>query len=229
MFRIDRVDYIADGLRCEFCKRELNSRIAYILRDQSGKEHISGPTCLSTRAKIDRNKAVFPDFTKTAIESPDDSAKGGAAPAKARTKKEGLEELEYLVLRYRKLTEFPAMRLKSLDAVWDRYVKGQFSDDDRKHLAALIRKVRAERPEYSPENLTACYAYSLWIKEALKQLNPDKHQFLQKMLMQIFRKMYLSPAQANAVNKWLSRIPGVPTLDPCAFNQLLSPAHDAAV
>jgi len=140
---------------------------------------------------------------------------------KSRAKKEGYELIEYLVLRFRKLPEFPAMKIKTLAAAYERYTKtGTITEDDKKHLAALIRKVRESHPLYSPENLAACYAYAFWIKQALRELPPEKHEFLQKVLMQLYKKMFLTPAQAAAVNRWIARIariPGVPTLDPTAF------------
>jgi len=59
-FHVDRVDFILGGQYCNFCHRELKSRIAFIIRDQDGKEFLSGPTCLSTRALIDPKKGALP-------------------------------------------------------------------------------------------------------------------------------------------------------------------------
>jgi len=229
MFRIDRIDFIAAGMRCRFCSRELKSRVAFILRDAEGKECLCGPTCLSTHAKIDKSKTeAFPNFTKACLgdvtankeKAPThEPKKDGEQKARsgARKVQVGSEEIEYLVLRFRLLSGFAGMKIKSLEDVYGRYMKGLITTDDRTHLTRLIAKVRAERKEYSPENLSACYAYSHWIKIALQDLPAEKQGFLRQMLFTIYEKFYLSPGQATAVNRWLAKIEGMPALDPGAF------------
>jgi len=215
MFRIDRIDFIPSGKRCAFCSRELTSRVAYVLRDDNGKEWLSGPACLSIHAKVDKSKETYPNFAK--------ACKGEMAdhkePKKEKEKKtkEGDAEVEYLVLRFRLLGTFPGMKIRTLDEVYDRYVKGKLTEDDRKHLGRLIAKVTKERPEYSPKNLMACYAYSHWIKVALEGLPTEKQSFLRQMLFALMKNLYLSPAQAAAVNRWFVKIEGAPVLDPEGF------------
>lgn len=214
MFRIDRIDFIPAGKRCAFCSRELTSRVAYVLRDEGGAEFLSGPTCLLTHAKVDKSKETYPNFAKACQEE----LAGHKEPGKGKVKgKEGNETIEYLVLRFRLLSAFQGMKIRSLEDVYARYVKGQLTEDDRTHLSRLIAKVAKERPEYSPKNLMACYAYSHWIKVALEDLPADKQGFLRQMLFALMKNLYLSPAQAAAVNKWFVKIEGAPVLDPDAF------------
>lgn len=220
MYHIDRIDFIPAGKRCNFCSRELKSRVSYILRDEKGTEFLSGPTCLTTHAKVDKSKETYPNFAKACqgdMADHKEPKKEGERKPRSKTK-EGNEAIEYLVLRFRLLGSFPGMRIKSLEEMYERYVKGgQLTEDDRKHLGRLIAKVTNERPEYSPRNLTACYAYSHWIKIALQDLPADKQSFLRSMLFAINKNLYLSPAQAAAVNRWFVKIEGAPALDPAAF------------
>ncbi|WP_224962830.1 hypothetical protein [Geomonas subterranea] len=196
--------------------------MAYILRDQGGKEHLSGPTCLSTHAKVDKSTQTYPNFAKACKGGVSDHKDSSSAPKKECGKEDGLKEgdpeTEYLVLRFRLLGNFPGMRVKTLENAYSRYLRdGQLTADDRQHITRLIAKVSKERPEYSPKNLTACYAYSHWIKVALEGLSVDKQGFLRQMLLSVMKNLYLSPAQAAAVNKWFVKIEGAPVLDPEAF------------
>lgn len=125
--------------------------------------------------------------------------------------------MEYLVLRYQTLKELPGMSIRTLDPLYERDLKGELTEEDRKHLSALIRKVGVERPEYSPENLAAVYAYSFWIRIALERLPGERHDFLKKMLLQVLKTLHLTVAQAEGVNRWLARIEGLPVLDARAF------------
>lgn len=232
MYKIDRIDFIPAGKRCNFCSRVLTSRVAYILRDENGKECLSGPTCLSTHAKVDKSKEAYPNFTKACKGEMSDHRDAKPAPkreASGKPKvKEGNEEIEYLLLRFRQLGSFPGMRIKSLEDVYERYIRtSQLTPDDRLHISRLIAKVSKERPEYSPKNLTACYAYSHWIKVALEGLPADKQGFLRQMLFALIKNLYLSPAQAAAVNKWFVKIEGAPVLDPEAFVPRLQTAGAA--
>jgi len=220
-YRIERLDFIPSGRRCNFCSRPLTSRVAYVLRDEKGNECLSGPTCLSTHARIDKSKEIYPNFAKACKGEIGDHKDVKAATKRegaAKPKAEGHLEIEYLVLRFRQLGNLPGMKIKTLEEAYHRYVKtGQITDDDRLHISRLIAKVSKERPEYSPKNLTACYAYMHWIKAALEDLHEDKQAFLRQMLFSLMKNLYLSPAQAAAVNKWFVKIEGAPVLDPEAF------------
>lgn len=220
-YRIDRIDFVPAGRRCAFCSRQLSSRVAYVLRDEKGGEWLSGPTCLSTHAKIDKSKETYPNFAKACKGEIGDHKDGKPAPQRAastKSKAEGSLEIEYLVLRFRLLGSLPGMKIKSLDDAYQRYIRtGQITDDDQLHIARLIAKVSKERPEYSPKNLTACYAYSHWIKVALEDLPVEKQGFLRQILFTLTKNLYLSPAQAAAVNKWFVKIEGAPVLDSEAF------------
>lgn len=223
MYRIDRLDFIPAGRRCSFCSRILTSRVAYILRDDKKEgEWLSGPTCLITHAKVDKGKQNYPNFTKACKGEMSDHQDIKPEKKKPREKKvkpqEGNQEIEYLILRFRLLANLPGMKIKNLEGVHERYTRdGQLTPEDRQHVARLIAKVSKERPEYSPKNLTACYAYSHWIKVALEGLPAEKQSFLRQMLFLVMKNLYLSPAQASAVNKWFVKIEGAPVLDPEAF------------
>jgi len=221
-YRISRIDFIPAGRRCSFCSRELKSRVAYVLLDERGGECLSGPTCLSNHAKVDKSKETYPNFTKACKGEMSDH-KEAKTPAKREASgkvkaQEGNQEIEYLLLRFRMLGSFPGMRIKSLEEVYERYMRdGRLNDDDQLHVSRLIAKVSKERPEYSPKNLNACYAYSHWIKVALEGLPVEKQGFLRQILFSLMKNLYLSPSQAGAVNKWFAKIEGAPALDPEAF------------
>lgn len=231
MFCIDRVDFIEKG-NCRFCDRELKSRIAFVLVEEStGGEVYCGPTCLTKHAHLDP-KVSYPDFTKASPdpvgdENDDEGAGSGPLPPnrekrprKYSAKKVGQEDVEYLRLRYEKLAGFKGMRLQGLDSVYVRYRSGELSEDDRKYLANLIRKVRIERPEFSPENLATCYAYHFWLTVALNALPESKRGYFTGLLESLKKRQRLTISQIEGANNWLRTIAGVPTLDPEAFLRL---------
>lgn len=225
IYRVDRIDFVSGTSICHFCRRPLKRRVAYVLIDSRGQEVCCGSTCLVTRANFPRN-VECPDFTRASMDVPKDGyggdvrrrgGPGAVGGTLGKHKRPEMSPEEYLRLRYEKLPGFKGVRIKTLDYVYEKLVSGSLLQSDREAVQRFIAKVRQDRPEYSPENLAACYAYYYWLTVALDHIPNEKRGFLYGMIERLKKHLFLTNSQVEGLNHWLAKIPSVPLLDPSLF------------
>lgn len=67
-YRVDRIDFVGDAPQCSFQDGErihhVRKGIAFILKDEDGKEYVAGPACAKRHTKDTNWGERVPDFTK---------------------------------------------------------------------------------------------------------------------------------------------------------------------
>lgn len=218
VFVVDRIDFVPPDTRCLVCHRPLNSGSAYIVKDDQGAESPCGPSCL-LKLVPDYRSHHIPDFTKASRVLPSETGRHHESHARPITAKCDQVEEEYLRLRYEKMQGFSIPDFDKLHEVYGRLcVGGCLGDDDRSFVQRLLERMpTAKFPGLSLENLQACYAYDHWLGIAIESLPETKREYLTKLRQDLRRRLFLTPVQVEAANKWLTKIPGVPELDPVPF------------
>ncbi|WP_240346079.1 hypothetical protein [Pectobacterium brasiliense] len=114
--------------------------------------------------------------------------------------------IAYLLLRVEKLKNFPKIKYKKLDELYERYHRDSLTESDFILLNKLIDS--KSFPEYSLKNLQAIYACEFWINQFLK-LNQDKDlNYVEGLKNYLHTKLALTSSQISGLNKWFDNSSG---------------------
>ena len=206
--KLDRIDFV-DNDSCFFCNHKLATKIAYIFIMEDGTEIQSGPECAKKHSIV---KDV-PNLTKGSLEK-----KQGAETTESR-KKSNLEvfnekytkEVEYLILRCDRLSDFYDIDYEPLMKIYDKYIQNSLDQNDYIYLKNIVNKADREYSKYGYKNLMACYAakhhINLWIK------NEFDNTFAQGIYDYLRKNYFLTEKQIVAANNWIRNVSKVSQIE----------------
>jgi hypothetical protein len=206
-----RKDLTETTRKCDFCPKYLTSLKAYVLEEiDTGKIVYAGPTCTKNNVASNFSLAGIPDFTRYTLPNGEsENASGGTGGYHGMSTDDPSRRVkEYLELREEKL----AKEMQCSDSVLRiYYIKSKIeplTDTEIIHVNSIEDK--------SPEkfkfiNLYKCYNYLFWLDIAINKLSGDP-KFLISIRSTLVTNGKISDKQKNGVNKWLSKIEGIPSL-----------------
>lgn len=212
---VDRLDFVPVGTKCFHCQRTLRSGTGYWVKFKDGSEQPFGGTCVLKY--FPKEKTAVHNFTRATGTNIGEA--GGKDEGLAKTAYLPPAEEEYLRLRYERLEGFSIPGFALLDAIYSKMQSGGLDDTDRRFVRKIMDKMLSspKGQGLSPENLQACYAYSHCLNQAVGHLPEEKREYLQKLMVDLKKRLYLTAGQIEAANKWLAKIKGMPVLDPAPF------------
>lgn len=218
LWRVVRIDF-TERCACVFGSKVhyITSGKGYVVVDKEGNERFAGPDCARNPGYVSNPEGKVADLTKGCLE-PDVEDRVSTSKTKSKVAigkvREGSKiddhsnqnAIAYLLLRVDKLKNFPKIKYKNLDAIYERYQKDALTDSDFILLHKLIDS--KSYPEYSLKNLQAIYACEFWINEFLKS-NQDKDlSYVESLKNYLHDKLALTSSQINGLNKWFDNTNG---------------------
>lgn len=221
VYRVDRVDFVGNAPQCSFQDggriHSIRKGVAFILKDEHGKEYVAGPACAKRHTKETNWGARVPDFTKgitkIAIES-----HGGVGGPRGEPASDDSEDIQgdtdfavsYLRLRMEKLADqgFSGAKYQPFSPYYEYWqAHGTLEDNARAHIENTEKKIKQENGKFHMERLQRCYATAFLIDVALRHPISEKSRtFINSVRSQLVRNYNLSDKQITALQDIFSHL-----------------------
>lgn len=221
VYRVDRIDFVGDAPQCSFQDggrvHHVRKGVAFILKDEDGKEYVAGPACAKRHTKDTNWGARVPDFTKGITKITIETHGGANGPRgdsesddDADVQSDADFAISYLRLRMEKLADqgFSGARYQPFAPYYEYWkTHGALEDNARSHIENAERKIKQENGKYHMERLQRCYATAFLIDVALRHPLPEKSQaFVKSLRTQLVRNYMLSDKQIASLEAVFSRL-----------------------
>lgn len=202
-----RIDFAPDGARCSYPGCNHHIERAHVVLE-GDREVLYGSECIQKVLSEEQMKAFsdLPNFTRRArIAGTSGSRQASQDGAHAGKTSELSLALEYLHLRLKIIPKFcsPALR-RQLEygpwaGIWERLQSnGWLPWNDVRHILAIEKKTRTEKPAFQLRNLRDAYtAHVKLTRKRKKATSPRAIAFYDNLLNSLSNTLRLSPAQAG--------------------------------
>ncbi|GKX44529.1 hypothetical protein SOASR015_35630 [Pectobacterium carotovorum subsp. carotovorum] len=218
LWRVVRIDF-TERCACVFGSKthDITSGKGFVVVDHKGNERFAGPDCVRNPNYVSNPGEKVPDLTKGCLEpggevggdtskAPPKIATGEVGGTSKKDDHSNQNAIAYLLLRVEKLKNFPKIKYKKLDELYERYQRDSLTEGDFIFLNKLIES--KSFPEYSLRNLQAIYACEFWINQFIK-VNQDKDlSYVDSLKSYLHAKLALTPSQISGLNKWFDNSSG---------------------
>lgn len=222
VYRVDRIDFVGDAPQCSFQDggriHHVRKGVAFILKDDDGKEYVAGPACAKRHTKDTNWGERVPDFTKGITKVAVENHGGGNGPRGEPSPDDNEDAqgdvdfaISYLRLRMEKLANqgFSGAKYRPFEPYYEYWkAHGTLEEDARSHIENTERKIRQEDGKFHMERLQRCYATAFLIDAALRHpLSAKSREFIDSVRSQLVRNYKLSDKQIEALKENFTRLP----------------------
>ncbi|MBK2266884.1 hypothetical protein [Francisella philomiragia] len=213
--KLIKKDFIPSRVK-SVCGRDLPSGKAFYIDTDNGVQYGSDDYVRKNFSNEERLATI--DFTTSMIASFDRDVRvntnnNSEELTNKQKNRDRYKAIVYMFLHEEKMPAFAFSKDNLfLTGVYNHYKEKNFLSNRQVEIILKIERDFREviSKEYrikTLKNLLTCYAYEYKIKRALEVLDDDKKEYMNSMLENLYKNLYLTDNQVEGMFKWFQYLP----------------------